>query len=269
MAKDPLERVRQAVDAVTAAGLERYNAIADAVAKNYSKADVGRAAGITGQAVQMMLKGPAPKGPEVPFWGVRDDGLLTIAVATKVEAEKEASGPRGHVTATETIAAYETVRDLASRMGLNVNEREPIPPGGNVNLNRDGLVVICGPRLSPWVAQVLASDDMLRFAKDEHGWCLQDHEGTKRRSPLDNGGGGDLGYLGRLPRPDRRGDFLYLGGIHAPGTAGVAHYLAGNLPWLWTQVRTARFSALISCTLDPDRRVESSKLIAGPYLHER
>jgi len=266
LGQDPLERVRQAVDALTAAELERYQAIADATAKTKNKAEVGRAAGISGSAVTQMLQRPAPKGPEMPFWGA-GDGSLTIAVATKTEAPKDAAGPLGHVTATETIAAYECVRDLASQMGLAVNEREPIPPDGNVNLNRDGLVVICGPRLSPLVAQLLASDDVLRFIRDEHGWYLQDsHEKKQWRSPLDDGGGGDLGYLGRLPRPDGRGSFLYLGGIHAPGTAGVAHYLAGNLSELWPQVRTSRFSALIRCTLTPERRVESSERIAGPYM---
>lgn len=271
MAKDPLERVRQAKDAVAVAEAERYHAIAAAVRLGLSRAEVGRAAGVTGQRItQILAKGPAP-GPEVPFFGSRD-GTLTIAVATKTEAPKEASGPLGQVTATETIAAYECVRDLADQMGLDVSEREPIPPGGDVNLNRDGLVVIGGPRLSPFIAQVLASDDALGFAKDEHGWYLQDHrEGKQWRSPLDNGGGGDLGYLGRLPRPDRRGNFLYLAGLHAPGTAGAAHYLAGRLPELWPQVHTARFSALIRCTLHKGtaRRVESSELIAGPYIHER
>jgi hypothetical protein len=38
-----------------------------------------------------------------------------------------------------------------------------IPPPGLVDLNRDNLVVICGPRLSPIIAQVLASD-LSRFS---------------------------------------------------------------------------------------------------------
>ena len=37
---------------------------------------------------------------------------------------------------------------------------------------------------------------------------------------MDNGEMCDFGYLGRLPRPDGRGTFLYIGGIHAAGTSG-------------------------------------------------
>lgn len=271
MAKDPLERVRQAVDAATAAEAERYHAIADAVRQGHSRAEVGRAAMLTGQRItQILAKGPAP-GPEAPFFGSHD-GTLTIAVATKPEAQKDASGPPGRVTALETITAYENLLDLGDRMGLSVSEREPIPADGNVNLNRAGLVVICGPRLSPLVAQVLASDDALRFAQDGCDWYIQDDRtGKQWRSPMDTGETADIGYLARLPRPDGRGNFLYLAGIHAPGTSGTGHYLARNLPELWTKVRTARFSALIRCTFHEGtaRQIESSELVAGPYIHER
>ena len=71
MGQDPLERVRQAVDAASAAEAERYHAIADAVEQGHSKAAVGRAAGVTGQRVAQILQGQAP-GPEAPFWGASD-----------------------------------------------------------------------------------------------------------------------------------------------------------------------------------------------------
>lgn len=270
MGQDPLERVRQAVDAASAAEAERYHAIADAVEQGHSKAAVGRAAGVTGQRVaQILQKGPAP-GPEAPFWGA-SDGMLTIAVGEKTEAQKEAAGPLGPVVTVEAREAYDILRALAEGAGLSA-EYESIPPStGFVKLNRDGLVVICGPRLSPHIAEIVESDPSLTFTKDSCGWYLIDREKGDRewRSPMDDGEMCDVGYLGRLPRPDGRGTFLYVGGIHAAGTSGVAHYLAGNLPELWAKVRTSRFSALIRCTLTPDRRVQTSELVAGPYMHER
>ena len=54
-----------------------------------------------------------------------------------------------------------------------------------------------------------------------------------------------------------------------PRHVSVAHYLDEHLPELWPLVGTAKFSALIRCTLGPEPQVESSELIAGPYLHER
>ena len=126
---------------------------------------------------------------------------------------------------------------------------------------------ICGPRLSPIIAQVLASDPNLGFAHDNHGWYLVDHAtGTTYRSPRDDGEPADYAYLGRLPRIDGRGTFLYLAGIHAPGNAGAAHYLEGHLEELYGEVRTGRFSTIIACRFDPDsRQVISSERVTPLY----
>jgi len=136
-----------------------------------------------------------------------------------------------------------------------------------VNLNRDNLVVICGPRLSPIIAQVLASDPNLGFTHDDHGWYLVDHAtGTTYRSPRDHGEPTDYAYLGRLPRIDGRGTFLYFAGIHAPGNSGAMHYLEGHLEELYGEVRTGRFSTIISCRFDPDtRQVISSERVTPLY----
>ncbi|MGH3923260.1 MAG: hypothetical protein ACRDTT_10400, partial [Pseudonocardiaceae bacterium] len=60
------------------------------------------------------------------------------------------------------------------------------------------------------------------------GWYLTGHD-TIHRSPSDDGEHTDLAYLGRLPRTDSKGTFLYLAGIHAPGTLGAATYLTENI----------------------------------------
>jgi len=137
-------------------------------------------------------------------------------------------------------------------------------------VNRDNHVVICGPRLSPIIAQVLEGDDNLRFEKD-HAWHLVDqHTGERYRSPQDeDGSAGDFGYLGRLPRLDGRGTFLYIAGIHAIGANGVVHFLEHNLAELYREVRTKRFSTLISCRYNPDTlEITESRRVTPIYRHE-
>src|SRR4030095_12095145 len=79
----------------------------------------------------------------------------------------------------------------------------------------------------------------------DHGWHLVDHAtGTTYRSPRDDGEPSDYAYLGRLPRIDGRGTFLYLARIPAPGNAGAAHYLEGHLEELYGEVRSGCFSTI-------------------------
>jgi hypothetical protein len=114
---------------------------------------------------------------------------------------------------------------------------------------------------------VLASDPNLGFAHDDRGWLLVDHAtDTTYRSPMDDGEPGDYAYLGRLPRIDGRGAFLYLAGIHAPGNSGAVHYLESHVEELYGEVRTGRFSTLIACRFDPaTRQVTSSERVTPIY----
>jgi hypothetical protein len=78
---------------------------------------------------------------------------------------------------------------IASELQLGADV-EYIQLGGNVDLNRDNLVVICGPRISPLIAEVLKSDPVLQFERDDSGWFLIDkrpatpttHRATIRRN---------------------------------------------------------------------------------------
>lgn len=153
-------------------------------------------------------------------------------------------------------------------MGLGT-VHEIIQPPGVVRLNRDNLVVICGPRLSPLIAQVIEADPIIAFDHDDQGWYLSDREsGSVFRSPMDSGQSADIGYLARLPRPDARGTFLYIAGIHAMGSSGVIHYLDHHLTEVYREVRVKRFSALFRCEFDPaTRKVSSSSLITPLYTH--
>lgn len=270
--EDPEERGRRAAEVI-----EQYQPVVDVAtavrdetirvlyAAGMRQAPIGRIAGITRARVNQILKADTP-GPARPFWGAAESHL-TIALGEKREEPKDASGGQGPVVATEDMQAFEMLRELLAGADISA-DYEMIPAPGIVRLNRAGLLVVCGPRLSPMIAQSAEADPYLGFGKDGAGWHLANREtGESWHSPLDAGEPGDIGYLARLPRPDQNGTFLYIAGIHAAGAPGVAHYLSGNLDALWRMVGTQRFSALISCVFDSRHLVTESSLLSGPYLH--
>ncbi|MEV6601348.1 sigma factor-like helix-turn-helix DNA-binding protein [Actinoplanes sp. NPDC051346] len=201
--------------------------------------------------------------PERAFLGT---GGLTVALGGKHEAGKEKPGA---VVSAEALAAYDRLAELARSLGLKA-EYEVVPPPGFVTLNRSNLIVACGPRLSPLVQQILESDSNIGFAKDSEGWHLiERHTGTVHRSPCDSGKNADVAYLGRLPRPDGKGTFLYMAGIHAIGTAGAAHYIENNLAELYREMKTRRFSVIVTCEFDAEsRQVTSSARASQIYRHD-
>ncbi|MEV8634334.1 sigma-70 family RNA polymerase sigma factor [Streptosporangium sp. NPDC051023] len=268
---DPLEKIRQVGGALSevknlTAELSRVrrDEVERLIAgKIMSQNEIARQVGLTSARMsQLLTSGPAP---ERAFFGV---GVKTVivAVAQKMEAEKAKPGP---VVSVDDMWAYDNLRVLVEDLGFD-SAYEVIPPPGNVRLNRDGLVIVCGPRHSSLISQILESDDKLAFEKDSSGWYLVDRvTGTAYRSAEDSGGNGDTAYLGRLPRPDGKGTFLYIAGIHAAGAAGVVHYLQNELPNLYREVRHRRFSTLISCQYDPNsRKVIDSERITPIYRHE-
>ncbi len=259
---DPVARVRAATsamaghkDAIDDIAELRRKAMIEAHAAGTSPTELARAAKLTTARVSQILK-TNPK-PGRPFLGA--SSTLTIAVAGKVQTDRPDPQP---VVAQDDLIAYERLAELARTCGLET-EYEVIRPPGLVDLNRDGLVVICGPRMSPIVAQVLAGDQVLAFEKDDRGWYLTDKiSGEMYRSPMDSGEHRDVAYLGRLPRPDGRGLFLYIAGIHSAGSAGAVHYLTENLGELYRELKLNRFSVLIESTHDADTReiTESHRL---------
>lgn len=265
---DPMERAKQAgamQDRLQVLSKEvsriRREAVEELLSGGMSQAEVGAALGLTrGRVSQLATSGPPP---ERLFFG---DDKLTVAVGGKLEAGK----PNPDVVMLpEDFRTFERLKDLARSLQLDADV-EVIPPPGMLRLNRDNLVVICGPRLSPLLWQVLESDPVLAFEKDDDGWYLIDRKtDTVYRSPIDSGRNADIAYFGRLPRPDGRGTFLYMAGIHAPGPGGVADYLSSRLGELYREVRMRRFSTLIECEFDPETRAATGNRRLTPiYVHE-
>jgi hypothetical protein len=240
---------------------ERREAVGDLITAGLTQAQVAEAIGMTRARVgQLLSSGPSP---ERAFLGT---GNLTVAVGGKYEAGKDQPG---HVVSAEAFATYERIAGLARTLGLKA-EYEVVPPPGDVQLNRTNLIVITNPRLLPFVGQVLAADVNLGFRVDEKGWYLINHQTkTEYRSPADSGAPADYAYLGRLPRPDGRGTFLYLAGIHAMGTLGAGKYLEDHIEELYREVKTRRFSVLLEAKYNPNtRELTSVDAISPIYRHE-
>ncbi|MFF2805770.1 sigma factor-like helix-turn-helix DNA-binding protein [Streptomyces sp. NPDC058000] len=242
----------------------RREAIEEAQASGMTQAEIAAQLGVSrGRVGQLASAGPPP---ERAFFGT---DLVTVSLGGKYEGGKTPEQNPSEVVTREDFKNFEHLRKLLSGMKLDA-EYEVIPPSGIVDLNRENHVVVCGPRLSPVVAMVLAGDNNLAFEKD-HAWHLVDkNDGNVYRSPMDeDGSASDFGYLGRLPRLDGRGTFLYIAGIHSVGANGVVHYLENNLAELYREVRTRRFSTLISCRYDPKTLdVLESRRVTPLYRHE-
>jgi hypothetical protein len=267
--KEPGERARavnQLIDEYQAAIAElsdvRRETLRELLASGMPQMAIADMLGISKSRVSQLLS--AGSRPERAFLGT---GTVTVAVGGKLEAGKTAPGA---VVSSESFGGYEVLADLARSVGLDV-AYEVVPPPGHIHLNRPNLIVLAGPRLLPFINQVLEADRHLGFLNDQHGWYLVDKTtGTQYRSPIDRGDPGDYAYVGRLPRPDGKGTFLYLAGIHAPGNLGAAHYIADNLAELHRELKARRFSMLISCQFDPaDRKkILSTERLTPLYRHD-
>jgi hypothetical protein len=237
----------------------RKEALLELTADGKSHGELAKLLGMTrGRVGQLLQSGPKPER------ALLGTGALTVAAGGKSEPRK-ATDP-STMLSDEARKAYNLIADAASGYDFTA-ELEVVPPPGMVRLNRPNLVVLSSPRILPLVGQVLEADANLGFASGAQGWYLTEQAtGKVYRSPSDNGAATDYAYIGRLPRPDGKGTFLYLAGIHAMGTLGAAHYLTGNIEQLYEQVKNKRWSALVEVRYDPDSRaIETTERITPVY----
>ena len=247
---DRIERLRAATEGVSAAQRTmtelarlRRGLVQEMHDEGWTFAEIAEAAGLSrGRVHQVRHQGPAPEGA---FFG---RGPLRIL--TPLKREEKRARP---VVAAEDVAASQRLGELVRSLGFDV-EYEQIPLSGTIDLNRDGLVIICGPRISRDVAGVLDTDPVLRFKKLRSGWALDDRttSETYKSGPDDNGRPYDVAYLGRLPRPDGNGMLIVFTGIHPPGSLGVVHLLTTQLAELHRAARKGPFSVLVDVEYDED-----------------
>jgi len=241
---------------------ERRECLESLIGDGMTQSQLAEHLGMSRGRVSQLLS--AGVRPERAFFG---SGKVTIAIGGKLEGGRTDGKPQV-VASGEAHRAAEQIIALARTLGLDA-ESEIVPPPGMVQLNRPNLVVLTSPKLVPFVGQMLDADPYLGFDVDDQGWYLLDKaSGDRLRSPSEQGERTDFGYIGRLPRPDGKGTFLYFAGLHAPGTAGAAHYIENNLPELYREVKTRRWSALFSCDYDKAGKILGSKLITPLYRHD-
>ncbi|MGH3784746.1 MAG: sigma-70 family RNA polymerase sigma factor [Pseudonocardiaceae bacterium] len=226
----------------------RREAIEELLENGTTKAQVARLLGLDPSRVTRIVGTGTP--PERALLS-RDGTPVVVAMGSK---ESKVGNTPSDMISRDAAAAYDALRDALTSYGVRC-EREIVPAPGLVDLNRDNLIAVGSPKVLPVVGQLMGSDEHLAFGEDPTGRYLANRDTeTIYRSPQDSGQATDYAYIGRLPRPDTRGTFLYLAGIHAAGTHGAVCYLLEHLEELYRAARQRRFSLLIEAHYDAEDR---------------
>lgn len=230
-------------------------------AKDTQQKDIAGALGMTPQRVSQLLN----KGPKPSRLILGGPGDIRIVIGGKLEAGKDNPGD---VISAEATAAYKALDALARSYGART-ELEIVPQPGWFDLNCDNLVALTSPRLLRSVGLVLPTDPHLRF-RDNEGWYLVDlTTDTAYRPPTGPDASIDYAYLGCLPRPDQRGNFLYLAGVHALGTLGATLFLADHIDEIYRVVKDSRWSTIVEVRFDPGtRQITATRRVTPIYKHQ-
>ena len=255
-------RLADAQQEVTELARLRRRVVQDLHAQGLSYAQIAEKAGLSrGRIHQIRHTGPAPEGA---FLGA---GAVTIVTPLRWDGAKKRP-----VVAMTDMNSGKRLEELAKSYGLDVSSGH-VQVSGEVDLNRDGLVVVCGPSMSQAMSDLYAQDPVLGWEHpDGEPWALADRRtGTSYRAGADTEPyrSHDDGYLGRLPRPDGNGSVLAIAGIHTAGSLGVVQLLSSDLNTLWGQVGERHFSTLVSVEYDPaTEEPQSVELLTPLYLHD-
>jgi hypothetical protein len=207
--QDHALRVKAAVDLMTelqAAVIEtsrmRKESIAWLRKNGHSMADVAKLMGVSRARVAQLRDAGPP--PERAFLGTQS---VQVAVPLR-------PGEREYV-AVEDSSTGQKMLALAQRLQLD-GELQYIPVSGELDLNREDLVVVCGPKTSAAAAAALSLDPRLSFetlpdgrwargARERHGLHLAERR-PERRDPGRRGLPGKASSAGRAGNvPPHRG----------------------------------------------------------------
>ena len=259
---DPIRRGRRATELLTvyqqrAAELARLRraAIEDAHhSRGMSYTQIAAAMGITKGRISQ-IRGTAP-APERAFFG-------TGPVSVGVPLRHGVTDRQRPLIAAEDAQAGEEIAALLAGYALAVT-RYQIEPGTAAPPPGD-TVVICGPKSALLGAALLARDRALDMREDTGRWQIV-HRATGQRyqSPADEPAPAraDLAYVGRHQDGDHVA--VHIAGIHAIGSLGAVHYLAGHLAGLFAQAGDISISIVVRASYD-GQAITGSSLVAGPF----
>ena len=259
---DPVRRGRRATELLAvyqqrAAELARLRkaAVEDAHRDlGLSYTQIAAAMGLTKGRVSQ-IRGTAPP-PERAFFG-------TGPVSVGVPLRHGVTDRRRPLVAAEDMQAGEETARLLEGYALAVTRYQigpqtaAAPPGD--------AVVICGPKTAPVGAALLARDRALDMREDGgRWWIVQRATGQRLGSPSDEAdpAAADLAYVGRHQEGEHV--TVHIAGIHAIGSLGAVHYLAGHLAELFTQAGDASLSLVTRASYD-GLEITGSTLAAGPF----
>jgi hypothetical protein len=212
-----------------------------------------------GRITQIRQTAPAA---ERVFFGV---GPVSVAVPLRA-----VPGRALPVISSEDARAAERLTKLLSDLAFQV-EQLRIPPDGRWEPSPEA-VAICGPKSSPITSDAISSDPFLTFEPEVTGrWTIRERDGGQvYESPMDAVPAedwSDVAYVGRLALPHGGRTLLVIAGVHALGSVGAVDYLARNLPDLYAEVGTRRFSMVVRSDHDGET-VTGSELLCPPRVHE-
>ena len=259
---DPVRRGRRATELLAvyqqrAAELARLRKVAVEDAHRdlgMSYTQIAAAMGLTKGRVSQ-IRGTAPP-PERAFFG-------TGPVSVGVPLRHGVTDRQRPLVAAEDMQAGEETARLLEGYGLAVT-RYQIDPGTAAAPPGDA-VVICGPKTAPVGAALLARDKALDM-REERGrwWIIQRATGQRLASPSDepDPAAADLAYVGRHQIGEHV--TVHIAGIHAIGSLGAVHYLAGHLAELFAGAGDASLSLVTRASYD-GLEITGSSLAAGPF----
>jgi hypothetical protein len=255
-------RLGEAQQEVTELARLRRKVIQDLHAEGLSYAQIAEAAGLSrGRIHQIRHTGPAPEGA---FLGT---GAITIVTPLRRD-----TATARQLVALDDVTAGRRLEDLARTFGLAVTS-EHVTADGDIDLDRPGLIVICGPRMSAAMRTAYDTDPAIRWEHGRSGWALRDTvTGILHRSGSDDdpARSRDVAYLGRLRRPDGNGTVLAIAGVHPQGSLGVARLLATDISVLWGQAEDGRFSVVVGTDYDPvTHEPVRTQLLSPLYRHDQ
>jgi hypothetical protein len=246
---DPVHRARQASalindlqqQSVELARLRR-EAIEEAVrTRGMSFTQVAQEVGLSKGRITQIRQSAPPV--ERAFFGV---GPVRVAVPIRTIGDRDLG-----VVAAEDTRSAESITNVLRGLAFEVEHFE-IPADGSLTIGGDE-VVICGPKSSKQITQLLEDDPHFTFAPDHDGrWTITERStkfiyrsGMDDQPPTDQ----DSAYLSARTIDDDR--LIMVAGIHAMGSLGAVNHLAEHLTELHEHTKThANFSTVINSSFD-------------------